>query len=105
MRLTPGAVEALERHKIDQDRKKTSMGSLWQEQGLVFPSSIGTPFNPQQSPQPLFQAPAESCGGTPDKVPRPEAHLRYVDVLQRRAPENRSGDFGPRADYAHLGHL
>jgi integrase len=46
VRLTPGAVEALECHKTNQDREKACSGSVWQEQGLVFPSSIGTPFNP-----------------------------------------------------------
>ena len=46
VQLTTGAVEAPERHKMKQDREKPCLGSLWQEQGLVFPSSIGTPFNP-----------------------------------------------------------
>lgn len=46
VRLTLGAVEAMKLHKINQDREKTCLGSLWQEQGLVFPSSKGTPFNP-----------------------------------------------------------
>jgi integrase len=46
VRLTPGAVVALERHKTNQDREKACLGSAWQEKGLVFPSSIGTPFNP-----------------------------------------------------------
>ena len=46
VRLTPGAVETLKHHKMNQDREKACLGSLWREQGLVFPSSIGTPFNP-----------------------------------------------------------
>jgi integrase len=45
VRLTPGAVEALKLHKRNQDREKASLGRLGQEQGLVFPSSIGPPFN------------------------------------------------------------
>jgi integrase len=45
VRLTTGAVEALKLHKINQDREKACLGSLWQEQGLAFPSSIGTTFN------------------------------------------------------------
>jgi integrase len=96
VRLTLGAVEALKLHKINQDREKACLGSLWQEQGLVFPSSIG--------PRSTFRAPAETCGAAPDKVPRPGAHLRHLDVLQRRATEDRPGDPGPRADHAHLGH-
>jgi integrase len=50
VQLTTGAVEALERHKMKQDQEKACLGSLWQEQGLVFPSSIGTPFNPSNLP-------------------------------------------------------
>jgi integrase len=46
VRLTPGAVETLKSHKMNQDREKDCLGSLWQEQGLIFPSSKGTPFNP-----------------------------------------------------------
>ena len=46
LRLTPGAVGALKQHKMNQDQEKTCLGSLWKEQGLVFPSTIGTPFNP-----------------------------------------------------------
>jgi integrase len=46
VRLTPGAVEALKLHKLNQEREKACLGSRWREQGLIFPSSIGTPFNP-----------------------------------------------------------
>jgi integrase len=35
--LTPGAIEALERHKTNQDREKACLGDLWQEQGLSTP--------------------------------------------------------------------
>jgi hypothetical protein len=46
------------------------------------------------------------CARVPDdKVSRPEAHLCYLDVLKRRAPEDCPGDPGPRADYAYLSHL
>ena len=31
---------------MNHDREKAVLGSLWQEQDLVFPSGIGTPFNP-----------------------------------------------------------
>ena len=39
-------MEALKLHKMNQDQEKTCLGSVWKEQGLVFPSTIGTPFNP-----------------------------------------------------------
>ena len=46
VRLTPGAVETLKHHKMSQVREKACLGSLWREQGLVFLSSSGIPFNP-----------------------------------------------------------
>ena len=58
VRLTAGAVEALERHKMNQDREKACLGSQWQEQGLVFSFKHRHPVQPQQPSLSLFQAPA-----------------------------------------------
>jgi integrase len=46
IRLTPVAVEALKRHKIAQNQERLRQGSSWQDYGLVFCSSVGTPMNP-----------------------------------------------------------
>ena len=43
--LLTEAVEALRRQKVRQAEEKKAMGERWQENGLVFPSSIGTPMN------------------------------------------------------------
>jgi integrase len=43
--LTPGGVEALRRHRKAQLEERILRVGLWQEQGLVFPSSVGTPLS------------------------------------------------------------
>ena len=45
VRLAATAVAALETHKATQNGKRTRAGSLWQETGLVFTSTIGTPVD------------------------------------------------------------
>jgi integrase len=44
VRLTRMATEALRGHRKRQVEKKLRLGSLWQENGLVFPSQVGTPL-------------------------------------------------------------
>lgn len=41
------AVRHLEKHKKRQDMERASLGALWQEHGLVFASSLGTPIEPR----------------------------------------------------------
>ena len=41
------AVRYLQDHKKRQDGERRALGDAWQEQGLVFPSSIGTPIEPR----------------------------------------------------------
>jgi integrase len=42
--LTPGGVEALRRHRKAQVEERILRVGLWQEQDLVFPTSVGTPL-------------------------------------------------------------
>ena len=42
VRFTGSAVEALKRHRATQNEYRIRVGSLWQDQGLVFPSHKGT---------------------------------------------------------------
>jgi integrase len=44
--LTPVAAEALKRHRVTQNEERSRVGGRWQEQGLIFPSQVGTPMNP-----------------------------------------------------------
>jgi integrase len=45
VRLTDMAIAALETHWVAQNEERTRAGSLWQETGLVFTSTIGTPVD------------------------------------------------------------
>jgi integrase len=44
IRLTQRARTALREHRKRQLEEKKRLGTLWQENGLVFPSSVGTPL-------------------------------------------------------------
>jgi integrase len=44
IRLTRMATEALRGHRKRQLEEKLRLGTLWQENGLVFPSQVGTPI-------------------------------------------------------------
>jgi integrase len=44
IRLTTKATEALKKHRKRQLEERIARAGLWQEQGLVFPSSVGTPL-------------------------------------------------------------
>jgi integrase len=43
-RATEGATEALRAHRKRHLEERIARAGLWQEQGLVFPSSVGTPL-------------------------------------------------------------
>jgi integrase len=45
IRLTQRVAAALTRHRKRQLRESMEHGALWQEKGLVFPSSVGTPLS------------------------------------------------------------
>jgi integrase len=45
VRLTPSAVEALESHRERQLEEKLRLAGLWNENGLVFTTAIGTPMD------------------------------------------------------------
>jgi integrase len=60
IRLTPGAVEALKRHRARQAEERLRVGSLYADQGLVFAAETGGLINPsnlrQRSFRPLLKA-------------------------------------------------
>jgi integrase len=45
--LSQFAVRHLQEHKKRQDAERLALGDAWQEHGLVFASSIGTPIEPR----------------------------------------------------------
>jgi integrase len=44
--LAPLAVDALQQHRVRQLEQRLRVGEAWQDHGLIFPSSVGTPLNP-----------------------------------------------------------
>jgi integrase len=44
--LTPQAVEALKAHRVRQNEERLKAGAKWQDNGLVFPNTVGKPENP-----------------------------------------------------------
>ena len=46
VKLTGQAVEALKGHRVRQNEERLRLGSLWEDQGLVFPNQLGKPMNP-----------------------------------------------------------
>jgi integrase len=46
IKLTAGAVDALERHHDRQFEETSRLARLWQDYGLVFATTTGTPLNP-----------------------------------------------------------
>ena len=44
--LPPPVVALLKEHKRWQNERRLALGEAWQDYGLVFPSAIGTPINP-----------------------------------------------------------
>jgi integrase len=47
VRLTNGAIEALKRHSERQAQEIVKMDTLYEDQGLIFASGVGTPLNRQ----------------------------------------------------------
>jgi integrase len=44
--LTPQLVDLLRRHRVRQAEERMAVGEAWQDHGLVFPSELGTPLDP-----------------------------------------------------------
>lgn len=44
--LTPQLVDLLRRHRVRQAEERMAVGEAWEDHGLVFPSEVGTPLDP-----------------------------------------------------------
>jgi integrase len=44
--LTPQLLDALRRHRAVQAQERIAAGPSWQDHGLIFPSEVGTPLDP-----------------------------------------------------------
>ena len=72
-------VEALQQHMKQQERDKLVAGELWQEQGLVFSSRVGTPLTANNVIR-AFRIITRKAGLGEDWVPREMRHT-FVSVL------------------------
>jgi integrase len=62
VRLTNSALEALKRHRAAQNEERLRLGTLWQDQGLVFPSMKGTTMNAKNLTARSFKPILERAG-------------------------------------------
>ena len=44
--LTPQLVDLLRRHRVRQAEERMAVGEAWEDHGLIFPSELGTPLDP-----------------------------------------------------------
>ena len=59
--LTPQLVELLRRHRVRQAEERMAVGEAWEDHGLVFPSEVGTPLDPDNVSH-LFSRICRSAG-------------------------------------------
>lgn len=45
LKLTRASVEALRAHRVRQNEERLRLGSLWEDQDLIFPNQTGKPMN------------------------------------------------------------
>mgnify|MGYP000138560863 CR=1 FL=1 len=73
--LPPSVVDALKKHRIQQMQHKLRLRPLYEDQGLVFPSETGTPFNPDNLDR--YFKPILKKTGLPD--------IRFYDLRHTHA--------------------
>src|SRR5262249_39781213 len=72
-------VEALQAHRKAQAKDRLQAGTLWQDHGLVFSSTVGTPLSANNVIR-AFRAITEKAGLGKDWAPREMRHT-FVSVL------------------------
>lgn len=99
--LTKKAVKALRNHRARHDEEKPRSGPLWQDNGLVFPTTTGTTTSATNLLGRHFKPLLKRAG-----LPAIRLHdLRYNTPRERQAPQVRAGDVRPHQHLHHAGHL
>ena len=92
--LLPMAVEALQRHRLDQKKEKLLMGPAYQDEGLVFPQANGTLWKPDSFTKTFIRLAQRSGVGK----------LRFHDLRHSHATQLLRQGVHPKIVSERLGH-
>jgi integrase len=95
LKLTQGAIDALKRHRKRQNEERLRLGTLWQDTGLVFTSTIGTPMDGDNLAKRSFGPLLKRAG-----LPR----IRFHDLRHTFATVLLSRGTHPKVAQEMLGH-
>ena len=95
IRLTEGAAEALKAHRKRQLEERLKAGGLYQDQGLVFATTIGTPMEPSNVVGRSFK-PMLEAAGLPD--------IRFHDLRHTCATLMLGEGVHPKVAQERMGH-
>jgi integrase len=95
IRLTNGASEALRRHRKRQAEENLRWGTLYQDQGLIFATLIGTPMHPSNIDKRSFKPLLIKAGLRP---------IRFHDLRHTCATLMLSQGVNPKIAQERLGH-
>lgn len=79
--LPQRCIDALERHRVEQDVERTAAGPQWKEHGLVFASKVGTPLDPSHVRRDLRAAIRGAQGIAPEEWTPRELRHSFVSLL------------------------
>jgi integrase len=82
LRLPMAAVEALKVHKVKQAGDSLLAGALWQDHGLVFASTVGSPLDPSHVRR-AFRKVCDTAGIGTDWSPRELRHT-FVSIMSEQ---------------------
>ena len=82
LRIPAMAVEALAAHRVRQARDRLIAGEMWQDNGLVFASAVGTPLDPSHVRR-AFKKICQDAGIGEDWTPRELRHT-FVSIMSEQ---------------------
>jgi integrase len=82
LRLPVAVVDAMRAHKLKQAEARLLAGALWHDQGLVFPSAVGTPLDPSHVRR-GFRKVCVAAGIGPNWTPRELRHT-FVSIMSEQ---------------------
>lgn len=99
--LRPEAVDALREHRKRQLEERIRYQGLWKEEGLVFPTTTGTPVRRQNLVRRSFKPLLKKAG-----LPNIRFHdLHHINAAQGRRRQHRLQDARPLLREGHIRHL